>query len=222
MKKVIVALLFLLVNIGVVQAFTEQFKMFDNGPKTKSCRTAILNITNERDPLYCSYVFTPYQGGKKEGTLLFEFLMNPDNSKSVEIKNKILSVLKELKAESWAKVSIALEMSDGEQLYFDSSCLGDWTSEEWRQLLRVGYDRENGEYRTYIMFPIEQLKSSKEELTSAKKRLKHAIERLQAARISKILVTKNSARSLIELEIPLERPTDGTFTEMMKRIKKKK
>lgn len=221
MKKIFLSLLFL-ASVCMAQAFTEQFKLFDNGPKTKSCRTTVVNISNERDPLYCSYVFTPYQRGKKEGTLLFEFLMNPDNETSVEIKNKVLAILKSLKEESWAKVSITIEMNDGEQFIFDSTSLGDWSPQEWRQLLRVSYDRENGDYRTYIMFPLEQMRSSQQELATAKKRHKHIIERLVAQNISRILVNKNTAQGVIELAIPFQRPTDGTFTDMLRRIKKKK
>lgn len=221
-KKLFAALLLLLAYVGNVAAFSEQFKVFDNGPKTKSCRSVITNITNERDPMYCSYIFTPFQKGKKEGTLLFEFLMNPDNEKSVEIKNKVLEILKVLKTEQNAKISIALEMSDGERIYFDSNCLGDWTTEEWKQLLRVGYDRDNGEYRTYIMFPLEQMHSDKHELTSPSKRHKNVLARLQAVNISRITVSKNSAKGVIELEIPFQRPTDGTFTDMVKKIKSKK
>lgn len=218
----LLATLLFLACVSMAQAFTEQFKMFDNGPKTKTCRTTNINITNERDPMYCSYVFTPYQKGKNEGTLLFEFLMNPDNEKSVEIKNKVLTLLKELKDEPNAKVSISLGMKNGESLYFDSDCMGDWKTEEWRQLLRVGYDRDNGEYRTYIMFPLEQVRSSEGEQSRAKKRHKHVVERLQANNIIKIIVKKTSTRGNVELEIPFERPTDGTFTDMIKKIKNKK
>lgn len=222
MKKSILAILFFIACVGMSQAFTEQFKMFDNGPKTKTCRTGNLNVTNERDPMFCSYVFTPFQRGKKEGTLLFEFLMNPDNEKSVEIKNKVLVLLKNLKEEPNAKVSISLELKDGENLYFDSNCMGDWKTEEWRQLLRVGYDRDNGEYRTYIMFPLEQMRSDQRELNSNKKRHNHVIDQLQAKNIVKIIVKKISTRGNVELEIPFERPTDGTFTDMIKKIKNKK
>lgn len=222
MKKLFSALILMMLCAGSVQAFTEQFKMFDNGPKTKSCRTAVVNITNEREPMYCAYVFTPYQKNKKEGTLLFEFLMNPGNPKSVEIKTQLLDLLKSLKEDQWAKVSISIEMKDGEVFTFDGSTMTDWDNTVWRELIRVSYDKDNGQYRSYIMFPLEQMESSNGTLSSPKRRHKQIVECLQTKNIVKVRVQKNSARGSIDLEIPFERPTDGTFTDMISKIKNKK
>lgn len=223
MKKLILTLLLIAAYVGVSMAFTEQFQIFDNGLKTKSCRTANLNITNEREPMFCSYVFTPYRGGKKEGTLLFEFLMNPDNPTSVNIKNEVLAVLKELKSTPDTEISLSLELTGGERLYFDPSTIHDWSSEEWRQLLHVSYDRDNGDYRTYIMFPIEQLWSSTQKLgRSSKSRHKYILKRLQNANINFITITATNANQSIQLTIPFQRPTKDTFNNMVLRIKKGK
>ncbi len=223
MKKLIFAFLLIMAYAGVSMAFTEQFQIFDNGPKTKSCRTANLNITNEREPVFCSYVFTPYRGGKKEGTLLFEFLMNPDNPTSVNIKNEALAVLKELKNTPSTEISLSLELTGGERLYFDPSTIHDWSTGEWRQLIHVTYDRDNGDYRTYIMFPIEQLWSSTQKLSSSSKsRHKYILKRLQNANIDFISIKATTPNDVIQLTIPFQRPTKDTFNNMVQRIKKGK
>lgn len=221
MKKFFTIIVALWLAVGSSWAFTEQFKVFESGKKTNTCRTNVVNITNEREPLFCTYVFTPFTEGRKEGTLLFEFLLNPNNEKSMEIKDKVVEVLKDLKEGGDSRVVLTLEMSDGERLYFDASDFRDWNKQEWRQLLRVTYDKATSEWRTQVMFPLEHLWSNQQNLSaSTGKRHKFVLNKLQNFSIRKLLVTDIYGRVKIELEVLFERPTDGTFSGMVRKCKK--
>ena len=203
-----------------VMAYTEQYKVFDSGKRAKTCRTNVVNITNERNPLFCTYVFTPYADKRDEGTLLFEFLLNPDNQKSIEIKNQMVAVLKGLKAPGDMNVCITLTLSDGEELRFDASGIRDWTKDEWHQLLMVSYDKATAEWRTQIMLPLEQLISSQSaDIEGPHKRHKYVLQKLQNFTIKMLRVSADKGADHIELSIPFNRPTDGTFSSMIKRCK---
>lgn len=222
MKKTLLLTFVMLFMATTAGAFSEQYKVFESSRRTKTCRTNVINITNEREPLLCTYVFTPQVEGNKEGTLLFEFLLNPNNEKSVEIKDKLVAVLKDLKGPDQSRVIISLHLSNGERIYFDASDFPDWTKDEWRQLIRVSYDKSSNEWRSQIMFPLEHMWSSEQDLPmSTKRRHKYILDRLQNYSIQKLSVTDVYGRVNISLEIPFVRPTDGTFSGMIKKCKKK-
>lgn len=222
MRKLSFLLLILTLSLQSVWAFSEQFKIFESDKKTKSCRTSVVNITNEREPLFCTYVLSPNVGGAKVGTLLFEFILNPNNPKSVEIKDRLVAVLRDLKGQDDSRVVISLVLTNNERLYFDASDFSDWQKDEWRQLLRVSYDKETTEWRSQVMFPLEHMWSSERDLpASTRKRYQYVIERLQSYSIKQLCVSDVYGRVHIELEVPFERPTDGTITNMIKRCKRK-
>lgn len=205
-----------------VSAHSEKFKVADNGGKTRTCISEVVNVSNEHPGNNCVYLFTPYTEGRPEGTLVFEFLLDPENKKSLEIKNSAVAILRDIKNVDMSRIEMQIHLANGgEYLMFNASDIPDWKQEDWRQIVRVVYSKEDQQYRTSFMFPIEHMYSSTTDLdTRAKKRHAYILKQLQNFTITKLVIIDRMENATIELEIPFQRPTAETFSNMIIKVKK--
>lgn len=206
-----------------LSAFSERFKVTEDGGKTKTCITEVINISNEREANNCVYLFTPFTEGDPVGTLMFEFIMNPNNEKSVEIKNSAITILRDIKNADVSRIELQIHLANGEYLMFNAADIPDWKQTDWRQIVSVSYNRDEGSYRSSFLFPLEHLYSSTTDLDSRqKKRHAYVLKQLQNFTITKLVVIDRMQNATIELEIPFQRPTSETFNDMINRVKKMK
>lgn len=206
-----------------VSAHSEKFKVAENGGKTRTCITEVVNVSNERPGNNCVYLFTPYTDGRPEGTLVFEFIMSPDNEKSVEIKNSAVAILRDIKNVDKSRIELQIHLANAEYLMFNAADIPDWKQQDWRQIVHVMYSREEQQYRSSFMFPLEHLYSSTTDLdTRAKKRHEYVLKQLQNFTITKLVIIDRMDNATIELEIPFQRPTADTFCDMITKVKKMK
>lgn len=206
-----------------ISAHSEKFKVAENGGKTRTCISEVVNVSNERPGNNCVYLFTPWTEGRPEGTLVFEFIMTPDNDKSVEIKNAAVAILRDIKNVDKSRIELQIHLSNGEYLMFNAADIPDWQQHDWRQIVHVVYSKEEQQYRSSFMFPLEHLYSSTTDLdTRVKKRHDYILKQLQNFTITKLVIIDRMENATIELEIPFQRPTANTFCDMITKVKKMK
>lgn len=206
-----------------LSAYSEKFKVAENGGKTRTCITELVNVSNERPGNDCVYLFTPYTEGRPEGTLVFEFLLNSENKKSLEIKNSAVAILRDIKNVDRSRIELQIHLANNEYLMFNAADIPDWQQQDWRQIVNVVYSREEQHYRTSFMFPLEHLYSSTTDLdTRVKKRHEYVLKQLQNFTITKLVIIDRMENATIELEIPFQRPTAETFNDMVNKVKKMK
>lgn len=206
-----------------LSAYSEKFKVAENGGKTRTCITELVNVSNERPGNDCVYLFTPYTEGRPEGTLVFEFLLNSENEKSLEIKNSAVAILRDIKNVDRSRIELQIHLANNEYLMFNAADIPDWQQQDWRQIVNVVYSREEKHYRTSFMFPLEHLYSSTTDLDGrVKKRHDYVLKQLQNFTITKLVIIDRMENATIELEIPFQRPTAETFNDMVNKVKKMK
>lgn len=200
-------------------AYTERFHVITDDEGNRHCRTNKVNITNERDPFYCTITFADRIDGKPSASLCWEIPMTT-NANSRDFCQHILAITKDLMENEGSQVALSLYLSNGDRLYFDGSSLAGFTKSDWHPLIHVS--RESGELVAFLMFPLEYCWSDKVQLgKSAKKRYKYIIDQLQKHNITSVAYTDFYRNVRIEGEFRLARPTADTFKAMVKKCRKR-
>lgn len=220
MKRTLCMLALMMLSVASGWAFSEQFKVVTDDDGNKHCRTSQINITNERDPLLCTYTLAPRLDKKDNATLTFEFVRTT-NQRSIDLSDCVLAISRDLQGAGTSKVVIALHLSNGERIYFDGTSVGGFGKQDWPQLLHVSRDRYNT-MTSFIMFPLEHCWSDKINLSSrAKKRYKYVLDQLSKFDIVQVTVSDIYANINLSNSVPVIRPTAETFREMLRRGGKK-
>lgn len=176
-----------------------------------------LHFGKERSNLVGYYTLARNVGGKKSGSLSFDFKQT-NNKFSQEIRNAMLRISKDLHYSNNSIIQISFTLSSGETFTFDGSYFRDWKSDEWHELIHVSYNEESKEYRTFIMFPLEYLKSNTTNMSrSASSRYKYVLKAIAKYNIVQIQVTDRSKSANINITIPIDRTTSETIADMQKK-----
>lgn len=219
MKRILLLLTAMVMISGNLFARVDRYKTDKDADKTKNHITYQLpfHFGKDRTNLVGTYTLATNIGGKQSGTLHFEFV-ETENELSKEIRKNALRIAKDIHDSETPTISMSLVLANGETFTFDGSYFSDWTKNEWGQLLHVTYNKETSEYRTFIMFPLEFLKSNKRDLSSkSAARYKYMLKVLGSSNINKIVITDIHKYANIKIEIPIDRPTAETIADMVKK-----
>ena len=181
--------------------------------------TLPLYYAKDRTNLMGVYTLATNVGGKSSGNLSFEF--NENECKfSQDLRHAFTRVCQDFVEGSDAKISIGFVLASGESFTFDASFFNDWRITEWNDLMHVSYNTETGVYRSYIMFPLDYLISSKKQLPSNPKiRYEYLLEALAKSDIKNLFINDSSEKEDISITIPIHRPTADTMNDMINRKK---
>ena len=217
MKRLLLTVLALCLMTGNLFARVDRYKTDVGADKTVNHITYVLPLhyAADRTNLEGSYTLATNIGGKKRGTLSFDFKQTA-NKFSLELRNAVLRIAKDLRETQNPDVSISFTLATGEKFTFDGSYFQDWKKEEWNDLLHVTYNNESDEYRSYIMFPLEYLKSSAKDLSGkASKRYEYVLKALSKNNIVLIQIVDESSNANVKINIPIDRPTAETINDML-------
>lgn len=199
-------------------AYTERYSVITDDEGNHHCRTRKVNLTNERDPFLCIYTLADRLDGKASATLTWEVSLTT-NANSQEFGRNMLAVTRDLAESKESRVALSLYLSNGDRLYFDGSTMQDFTNADWHPLIHVS--RENGELTAFLMFPLEQCLSDRQQLSNkAKNRYEFIMKQLQQYDIISVAFTDIYRNTHIEGEFKLARPTAETIRKMVKSNKK--
>ena len=223
MKKPFILLFASLFLCSDLSAKVDRYKSDVDVDKTINHITYELPLyyAKDRTNLVGSYTLATNVRNKQSGSLSFEFKEN-DCELSQNLRKAILRVMQDYTSDSRAHISIGFELASGETFIFDASYFQDWKQSEWRNLVRVTYNKDTEEYRSYIMFPLDYLVSSKKNLSgNSKTRYKYLLKVLAESNIKRIFVKDMSEHENINISIPIHRPTAETMDDMINRKKVK-
>lgn len=225
MKSLILTFVASLMMFGSVFAKVDRYKTDVGDDHTINHITYELPFyyAQDRTNLMGTYTLATNIGGHSSGTLSFDF-KETENAFSTKLRNSILRVAKDIRDEDSPRIEISFTLSNGETFSFNGSYFEDWKKSEWNQLLHVSYNRETEVYRSYIMFPLEYLKSSVRDLPGkSSKRYNYILKALSKNDISTIHISCESRTANVKIDIPIHRPTAETMNDMINhKIKAKK
>lgn len=219
MKKALLLFVMSAMMTGSLFARVDRFKTDVDADKTKNHVTYELPLyfTEDHTNLLGTYTLATNVGGKKSGTLSFDF-RETENEFSKDIRMKMLYIAKDIHENSNPRVAIKFKLNSGEEFTFDGTYFQDWTKSEWNQLIHVTYNVETKTYRTYIMFPLEYMKSSVRDLTgNTGNRYKYMLKAISNHDIVQIQVIGESEGKRVVIDIPIDRPTAETLDAMCKK-----
>ena len=219
MKKTLLSVLAVIMMTGSLYARVDRYKSDIGHDKTINHITYELPMYfgKDRTNLVGTYTLATNVGGKDSGTLSFDF-RETENPFSQEIRSAMLRISKDIHDTDNPRISISFTLSNGEQLVFDGSYFHDWAVKEWNQLIHVSYNRETQEYRTYIMFPLEYMKSNIKTMPKrSADRYKYVLKALAKNDIVMLQVRDESRNANVKINIPIDRPTAETMDNMLKK-----
>lgn len=219
MKKTLLLFVMAVMATGSLFARVDRFKTDVDADKTKNHVTYELPLyfSEDRTNLLGIYTLATNVGGKKSGTLSFDF-RETDNQFSKEIRIKMLQIAKGIHENSNPRVAIKFKLNSGEEFTFDGSFFHDWNKNEWNQLIHVTYNADSKLYRTFIMFPLEYMKSSVRDLTgNTGNRYKYMLKAISDHDIVQIQVIGENEGKRVVIDIPIDRPTSETINAMCKK-----
>lgn len=217
MKKILLSIVAAMMFTGSLFAAIDRYKTDIDVDHTINHITYELPFyyAKDRTNLMGVYTLATNVGGKSSGTLSFDF-KETENAFSRELRMSILRVAKDIHDSQNPDITISFTLSSGEKLYFDGSYFMDWNKNEWNQLLHVTYDRETKIYRSYIMFPLEYMKSNARSMArKSADRYKYVLKALSKNDIVLIQITDESRNAHVKIDIPIDRPTAQTMNDMI-------
>ena len=219
MKRTLLSIVAVILMTGSLFARVDRYKTDVDRDKTINHITYELPLyfAKDRTNLVGVYTLATNIGGKSSGTLSFDF-KETENKFSRELRDAMLRISKDIHDTPDPHIHIAMTLSSGEVLTFDGSYFHDWTKEEWNQLIHVSYNKETKEYRTYMMFPLEYLKSSNRHMShNVSERYKYVLKALAKNDIVMLQVFDESNNANVKITIPIDRPTAETIADMQKK-----
>lgn len=219
MKRILLSIVAVIMMTGSLFARVDRYKTDVDRDKTINHITYELPLyfAKDRTNLVGVYTLATNIGGKSSGTLSFDF-KETENKFSRELRDAMLRISKDIHQTHNPRIYISLTLASGETLTFDGSYFHDWTKEEWNQLIHVTYNKETKEYRTYMMFPLEYLKSSVKNMSrNSADRYKYVLKALAKSNIVMLQVVDESNNANVKITIPIDRPTAETISDMQKK-----
>ena len=219
MKRLLLSVLALGCMVGNLFARVDRYKTDVGADKTINHITYVLPLhyTADRSNLEGSYTLATNIGNKKKGTLSFDFKQTT-NKFSVELRDAILRVSRDLHVSDKSTISISFTLSSGETFVFDGSYFTDWKRGEWHELLHVTHNHETGEYNSFIMFPLEYLRAIHSEMPKKPaSRYEYVLKALSKYNITNISIYCRSKSTNVRMDVPIDRPTAETIDHMLKK-----
>lgn len=217
MKRLLLTVFALCLMTGNLFALVDRYKTDVGADKTVNHITYVLPLhyAADRTNLEGSYTLATNIGGKNRGSLSFDFKQT-SNKFSLELRNAILRIAKDLRETENPDVSISFTLASGEQFTFDGSYFKDWKKEEWNDILHVTYNEETEEYTSFIMFPLEYLKSNVKDLSGRiSSRYDYVLKALSKHNLVLIQIVDQSRNANVKINIPIDRPTAETINHML-------
>jgi len=205
--------------VGDLLAGVDRYKSDTDEDKTINHITYELPFyySKDRTNLIGTYTLATNIGGKSSGNLSFEFKEN-ECQFSQELRQAVSRVCQDFVNGNKSQVSIGFVMANGESFVFNSTMFADWRMSEWNDLIHVSYNSETSEYRSYMMFPLDYMVSSKKNLpNNTKMRYLYLLDVLAKTNITSLFINDLGEEEEIRIQIPIHRPTADTMNDMINR-----